>query len=177
LAICICASKARRSSVSSCSISILTWTWAQRESWASAGGGGAASSQNALSASAAVSRHRPHTGLRIDQRLAFGPGKRPSALDKKLGLHGQLANLGVQLGDALLGVLDMALTVGKQLGGVLKQLLLPVGDLARVDLELLGQLGQRLVTSDGLQGDLGLEGRGVVTTGSLHGHCSSHGQA
>jgi hypothetical protein len=35
----------------------------------------------------------------------------------------------VQLGDALLGVLGMALTVGEQLGGVLEQLLLPVGDL------------------------------------------------
>jgi len=75
----------------------------------------------------------------------------------------------VQLAHALLGVLGVAMSVVKHLGGVLEQLLLPGGGLGRVDLVLRSQLSQGLVLADGLQGDLGLEGRGVVSTRSFHG--------
>jgi len=65
------------------------------------------------------------------------------------------------------------MAVGEQLGGVLEQLLLPGADLRGVDLMLLCQLGERLIAADRLQGDLGFEGRRMITTGSFHGHCSS----
>jgi hypothetical protein len=61
------------------------------------------------------------------------------------------------------------MTVAEPLARVLKPLLLQGSDLGRVNLMLLGDFGQRLVAADGLQGDLGLEGRGVVATGSFHG--------
>jgi len=88
-------------------------------------------------------------------------------------LHGQLADLGVQLLNALLRILGQRLSVGEELGGVLEQLLLPGRDLRRMHLMLLSELGERLVAADRLQGDLGFEGRRMITTGSFHGHCSS----
>jgi len=41
---------------------------------------------------------------------------------------------------------------------VLEQLLLPGGDLRRMHLVLLSELGERLVAADRLQRDLGFEG-------------------
>src|SRR3954453_13015203 len=49
-----------------------------------------------------------------------------------------------------------------------EELLLPLADLDRVDLELLGQLGDGLGLLGGLQGDLCLEGRRVLLADSSH---------
>ena len=95
----------------------------------------------------------------------------------KIAFHGQLPNLGVQLLDALLRILGQRMTVGEQFGGVLEKLLLPSGDLRGMDLMLLRQFGQRLIAADRLQGDLGLEGGGMVSTRSFHGDCSFRRQA
>src|SRR5689334_17352089 len=56
---------------------------------------------------------------------------------------------------------------------MLEQLVFPRVDLRRMHLVLLGQLRERLVAANRMQGDLGFESRRMVTTGSLHGHCSS----
>src|SRR5919107_3035551 len=58
----------------------------------------------------------------------------------------------------------------KQPGCPVEQLRLPLGDLVGVNVELLCQLGQRLVASDGGQSHLRLEGRCVVPAwSSCHG--------
>jgi len=49
-----------------------------------------------------------------------------------------------------------------------EELLLPLADLDRVDLELLGQFGDRLGLLGGLQGDLGLEGLGVTRANMIY---------
>ena len=74
-------------------------------------------------------------------------------------LDRQLADLGMQL-LALLLVLRFGLgrlAGPEDPGGVLQHLLLPVRDLHRVDLELLGDLLDRLDSLDGFQGHAGLE--------------------
>src|SRR5262249_9068437 len=68
-----------------------------------------------------------------------------------LALHGQLANLGMQFLHPLLGVGGQTLTVGEQLSGALKQLLLPRRGLGGMDLVLLSELGERLIATDSLQ--------------------------
>src|SRR5215471_16970307 len=89
-----------------------------------------------------------------------------------LALHGQLANLGMQFLHPLLGVDGKTLTAGEQLRGALKQLLLPRRDLGGMDLVLLGELGERLIATDGLQSDLRLERGRVIATRPFHVDCS-----
>ena len=66
----------------------------------------------------------------------------------------------VEFGLNLLGVgLSSRRAVLKKSLHAVEELLLPLADLDRVDLELLGQLSDGLGLLGGLQGDLGLEGR------------------
>src|SRR5215468_3115039 len=108
--------------------------------------------------------------------LGARAGEAPERVGQKIALHGQLANLGMQLLHPLLGVGGKTLTVGEQLRGALKQLLLPRRDLGGMDLVLLGELGERLIATDGLQSDLRLERWRVIATRPFHVDCSFHGQ-
>ena len=56
----------------------------------------------------------------------------------------------------------------EHISGPRQQLLLPFGDLGGVHAELLCQFCERLVARDGRQRHLGLEGRSVNPSGSLH---------
>ena len=78
-------------------------------------------------------------------------------------LQRELADLGVQrLEIHWWGSLRRRLA--KDAGRALEQLVLPVGDLVGVDVELLGELCQRLVAANGGQRDPSLERWGVVTS-------------
>src|SRR5215212_3585675 len=85
--------------------------------------------------------------LSTPDRSALGAraGEAPERVGQKIALHRQLANLGVQFLDALLGVCGHSLAVGEQLRSTLEQLLLPNRDLGAMDLVLLGELRQRLI--------------------------------
>ena len=56
----------------------------------------------------------------------------------------------------------------KEFQGPLQELTLPLGDLVRVDVELLREFGQGLVSLQGRQGYLGLERGGVIPSGAFH---------
>ena len=53
----------------------------------------------------------------------------------------------MQRGQILLGRRWCSIAAAEDIAGALEQLLLPVGDLVRVNIELLGQFGQRLLFS------------------------------
>jgi len=57
-----------------------------------------------------------------------------------------------------------------------EELLALLANLVRVDVKTLGQLGQRGLPADGRESDLGLESRGVVTTGTTGHKQSSNGE-
>jgi hypothetical protein len=80
-----------------------------------------------------------------------------------------LPNLGVQLLQIHRG---RRRRIGSEHAGrAVEQLVLPIHNLVGVHVVHLGQLGQRLVASNGVQGHLGLENRRVVAPRSLaHGH-------
>src|ERR1700677_1802330 len=82
-------------------------------------------------------------------RFFFHPGQ----------LHLEPPELLVEFGLDLLGVgLSSRRSVLEERLHAVEELLLPLADLDRVDLELLGQLGDGLGLFGGLQGDLSLEG-------------------
>ena len=95
----------------------------------------------------------------VDHGFALSNPALVSARSKKNVLQGQLANLGVQWGQVhrCRGLPAAA----EDIGCALKQLPPPFGDLRRVQLELLAQLGHRLVLAQGCQSDSRLEGRTV----------------
>src|SRR6516165_4535072 len=81
----------------------------------------------------------------------------PSDLLVEFGLEGQAL------------VVLAAAAVAEERFGAVQELLLPLADLDRVDLEGPGQLGQGPGLLEGLQGDLGLEGGRVALLTSV-GH-------
>src|SRR4051795_2352907 len=84
-------------------------------------------------------------------------------------LHLEPPELLVEFGLDLLGIgLSGRRSVLEEAFHAVKELLLPLADLDRVDLELLGQLGDGLGLLGGLQGDLCLEGRRVLLADSSH---------
>src|SRR6185312_2753836 len=92
-------------------------------------------------------------------RFFFHPGQ----------LHLEPADLLVQLGLELLGVGSAGRRPGlEEPLQAVEELLLPLADLDRMDLMVLGQLGDRLLLLGGLQGDLGLECRRVSLANSSH---------
>ena len=82
----------------------------------------------------------------------------PEHTRQKIALHGQLADLGVQLGGAR-SPLGVPLALSEDLGSALEQLALPPRDLVGVEIEALGDGDHRLLLPQRLEGDLGLEGR------------------
>src|SRR3954471_13520053 len=92
-------------------------------------------------------------------RFFFHPGQ----------LHLEPPELLVEFGLDLLGIgLSCRRSVLEEGLHAVEELLLPLADLDRVDLELLGQLGDGLGLLGGLQGDLCLEGRRVLLADSSH---------
>src|SRR5262249_48832764 len=86
-----------------------------------------------------------------------------------LDLHVEPADLLVEFGLEGFALVVLAATaVGEERLGAVEELLLPVADLDRVDLEGLGQLGQGPGLLGGLQGDPGLEGRGISLASARH---------
>src|SRR5262249_26841862 len=87
-----------------------------------------------------------------------------------LDLHVEPSDLLVELGlDGQALVSFAAAAVAKERFDAAEELLLPLADLDRVDLEDPRQLGQGPGLLDGLQGDLGLEGgRMALLTGVGH---------
>jgi len=85
---------------------------------------------------------------------------------QKIVLHGQLADLGVQLGDVWL-ILLAAVTSTEHRRCTIEQLALPGRDLVGVHIEPLGDLDDRLLALDGFKGDSGLESRRVVASRSF----------
>src|SRR5512132_4165036 len=85
-------------------------------------------------------------------RSALGAraGEAPERVGQKIALHGQLADLRVQLLHPFLGICRHTLAIGEQLSGALEQLLFPSRDLSAMELVLLGELGERLVAADSL---------------------------
>jgi hypothetical protein len=91
---------------------------------------------------------------------------------QKIILQGQLADLGVQRLQIDRRLAGRGRTT-EDVGRSVQQLPSPLGDLRRVHLEVLRNLGHRLVASDGGQRHLGLECRRVVAPWSLaHVVCS-----
>src|SRR6516164_6157008 len=87
-----------------------------------------------------------------------------------LDLHVEPSNLLVELGlDGQALVPLAAAAVAEERFDAVEELLLPLADLDRVDLEGPRQLGQGPGLLDGLQGDLGLEG-GRVALRTCVGH-------
>src|SRR5262249_44104525 len=87
-----------------------------------------------------------------------------------LDLHVEPTDLLVELGlDGQAVVPLAAAAVAEERFGAVEELLLPLADLDRVDLEGPGQLGQGPGLLGGLQGDLGLEG-GRMALLSCVGH-------
>ncbi len=127
-----------------------------------------------MSATTPIARTESLQACSPPDRSALGAraGESPERVGQKIAFHGELPDLGVQLLDALLRILGQRMAVGEQLRGVLENLLLPGGDLRGMDVMLLRQFGECFIAADSLQNDLGLEGRGMVSTGSLHGDCS-----
>ena len=60
----------------------------------------------------------------------------------------------------------------EDLDGADQQLLAPLANLVGMELETLGELGQRDIAFQCREGDFGLEGRGVIATGTT-GHDGS----
>src|SRR5262249_41983018 len=86
-----------------------------------------------------------------------------------LDLHVEPSDLLVELGLEGQALVPLAAAVAEERFGAVEELLLPLADLDRVDLEGPGQLGQGPGLLDGLQGDLGLEGgRVALLTGVGH---------
>jgi hypothetical protein len=87
-----------------------------------------------------------------------------------LQLDLELPDLPVQLGLVLLaGLLPGLPPLREDRGQLLEQLLPPLPDLVGMHTIVAGQLGQRALFLDRLEGDLGLEG-GVVTLPYSHAH-------
>ncbi len=102
---------------------------------------------------------------RHGERMRPVPGAQQAGLAKrafqKIVLERELANLRVERRH-IDGGLDGAAVKDAVCTG--EQLLLPRGDLAGMDVEPFGQLGERGFLSHRRQGDFRLEGRGMVTT-------------
>ena len=96
------------------------------------------------------------------------PGARPPGLGEraiyKIILQRQFADLRVEGLDIHRPVERAPLSEHRGRAG--QELLPPLANLGRMDIEALGQLRQRGLASHGGKGDLGLEGRGVITTGT-----------
>src|SRR3954462_15380351 len=92
-------------------------------------------------------------------RFFFPPGQ----------LHLEPPELLVEFGRDLLRIgLSGRRSVLEEGLDAVEELLLPLAELDRVDLVLLGQLGDGLGLLGGLQGDLGLEGGCVLLADSSH---------
>ena len=110
---------------------------------------------------------RERQGVRsVDHRLALSRQALPSACSKNIILQRQLADLGVQ-GLDINGRFRAPTAFGEHVGGTGKQLVLPRGHLRGMQIKALRQIGERAIAFDGGEGDLGLEGRGMVPTGTF----------
>src|SRR6516165_8908382 len=86
-----------------------------------------------------------------------------------LDLHVEPTDLLVEFGLDGLALVPLAATaVAEERLDAVEELLLPLADLDRVDLEGPGQLGQGPGLLGGLQGDSGLEGCGVSLAWTCH---------
>src|SRR5262249_54877537 len=93
---------------------------------------------------------------------------RPSFF-QPLDLHVEPTDLLVEFGlEGLVLVVLAATAVGEERLGAVEELLLPLADLDRVDLKGLRQLGKGPGLLGGLQGDPGLEGRGIALAFACH---------
>src|SRR5262249_51938625 len=93
---------------------------------------------------------------------------RPSFF-QPLDLHVEPTDLLVEFGLEGLALVVLAATaVGEERLGAVEELLLPLADLDRVDLKGLRQLGKGPGLLGGLQGDPGLEGRGIALAFACH---------
>ena len=103
---------------------------------------------------------------------ALAHRSRPSTVDKKSFSIRQLPDLGVELLYPLFVVLGLHSVHAKHVLGAFHQALLPVLALIRMNVELLGQLGQCAFALHRCQSDLGLERRCVITSLSRVIFCS-----
>lgn len=81
-------------------------------------------------------------------------------------LQRQLADLGVE--GLQIRCVRPRVRSAKDVSGPREQLLLPFGDLGGMHAEMLSQFRQRFVAFDRGSGHLGLEGRPVIASRSLH---------
>jgi hypothetical protein len=111
----------------------------------------------------------------LNHRLPLGSGKRPSTRSKKIPLHCELADLLVQLTALFLALRRISTGIATEnLRCAAQPLVFPGRDLIGVHIVLDSQLGERLLALQGFKGHTGLEGRGVVASGSSHRNCSFH---
>ena len=97
------------------------------------------------------------TGGQLESALGARSPVSTERFGPKILLHRQLTNFGVELLGLLLGMLSLDRTGAEHMLGIRHQLLLPVLDLIRMHLELLGEIGQGTLSSDCGQRDLGFK--------------------
>ena len=105
----------------------------------------------------------------VDHRFALGKSPAfPSAPDKKSRSSVSSPILACSVFTSIAGGLESGfVSAAKNPGSPFEKLRSPGRDLVRMDIELLGQFGQRLLALDSGQSHLRLEGRAVVPAWSL----------
>src|SRR5450631_2732253 len=105
----------------------------------------------------------------VDHRFALGKSPAfPSAPDKKSRSSVNSPILACSVFTSIAGALESGfVSAPKTPGSPFEKLRSPGRDLVRMDIELFGQFGQRLLTLDSRQSHLRLEGRPVVPAWSL----------
>ena len=105
--------------------------------------------------------------IAVDHRFALSRPALPSAPDKKSLASVSSPILACSVFTSMAGAAVPPRLRTEHPGSPVQKLSLPGRDLVRMHVELLGQLGQRLLAPHGSQGHLRLEGRGVVPARSL----------